>query len=81
MRLTVLSAPAYALPTTVEAMNYNAVILVGVIVLTASWWFLHARKHYPGPKVMTMYIHEGQTVQMPLEAGGLSTERPEKKDH
>ncbi|ROW07668.1 hypothetical protein VMCG_03366 [Cytospora schulzeri] len=71
----------YALPTTAEAMNYNSVILVGVIALTASWWLLHARRHYPGPKVMTMYIHEGQTVQAPLEAGGLNTERPEKKDH
>lgn len=60
-------------------MNYNSVILAGVIALTAAWWFIHARRHYPGPKVMHMYIHEGQAVQVPLEAGGLNTEGPEKK--
>lgn len=57
-------------------MNYNSVILVGVIVLTAAWWFIHARKHYPGPKVMVLYhIHEGRSVEAPVEAGGLNTEK------
>lgn len=74
-----LSSPAFALPTTTEAMNYNSVITVGVVVLTAAWWVIHARKNYPGPKVMTMYIHEGQSVEEPLAAGGLNTEK-EKKD-
>ncbi|KAF3762237.1 amino acid transporter [Cryphonectria parasitica EP155] len=63
----------YALPTTAESMNYNSVILVGVMFITAAWWFIHARTNYPGPKVMTMYIHEGQVVETPLEAGGLNT--------
>lgn len=53
-------------------MNYNSVILVGVVVLTAAWWLIHARKNYPGPKVMTMYVHEGQAIEAPLEAGGLN---------
>lgn len=72
---------AYALPTTAEAMNYNSVILVGVVALTAAWWLIHARRNYPGPKVMTMYIHEGQVVEAPLEAGGLnvSPDDAEKK--
>jgi choline transport protein len=39
-------------------MNYNSVILVGVVALTTAWWLLHATRHYPGPKVMHMYIHE-----------------------
>ncbi|KAJ4411637.1 hypothetical protein N0V82_008974 [Gnomoniopsis sp. IMI 355080] len=65
----------FSVPTTVEAMNYNSVILVGVIAVTAAWWFIHARRHYPGPKVMTMYITEGEVVQAPLEAGGLNTEK------
>lgn len=73
-------APAFALPTTAEAMNYNSVITVGVVVLTAAWWIIHARENYPGPKVMTMYIHEGQSVEEPLAAGGLNTEKQEKKD-
>ncbi|KAJ4393144.1 hypothetical protein N0V93_002351 [Gnomoniopsis smithogilvyi] len=65
----------FSVPTTAEAMNYNSVILVGVIAVTAAWWFIHARRNYPGPKVMTMYISEGQVVQTPLEAGGLNTEK------
>lgn len=39
-------------------MNYNSVILVGVVVLSAIWWVLHAIRNYPGPKVMHLYIHD-----------------------
>ncbi len=39
-------------------MNYNSVILAGVVFLTTAWWFIHAIRHYPGPKVMTLYIHD-----------------------
>lgn len=49
---------AYELPTTVEAMNYNSVILVGTITLSALWWIIHGSRHYPGPKVMQLYIHD-----------------------
>lgn len=55
-------------------MNYNSVILVGVFALTAAWWLIHARRNYPGPKVMTLYIHEGKVHEAPLEGqlpGGL----------
>ncbi|KAI0141531.1 amino acid transporter [Xylariaceae sp. FL1272] len=48
----------YALPTTVESMNYNSVILVGIVAVSVAWWFLHATRHYPGPKVMQLYIHD-----------------------
>jgi choline transport protein len=41
-------------------MNYNSVIIVGVVALTALWWLLHAVRHYPGPKVMTLYIHDDE---------------------
>lgn len=55
-------------------MNYNSVVLVGVVVLTAAWWLIHARKNYPGPKVMVMYVHEGrpvegQAVKVPSQGG------------
>lgn len=70
---------AYGIPTTTEAMNYNSVILIGVVFITAAWWFIHARENYPGPKVMAMYIHEGQPVETPLEVSGLGTSQ-EKKD-
>ncbi|KAK5663525.1 hypothetical protein OQA88_3955 [Cercophora sp. LCS_1] len=52
----------YVIPTTVETMNYNAVILMGVVAITGIWWVLHAVRQYPGPKVMTLYIHDDATV-------------------
>ncbi|KAI0837207.1 amino acid transporter [Hypoxylon sp. FL0890] len=48
----------YEIPTTVEAMNYNSVILVGTVTLSGLWWIVHASRHYPGPKVMKLYIHD-----------------------
>ncbi|KAK4208358.1 amino acid transporter [Rhypophila decipiens] len=54
----------FAIPTTVETMNYNSVILVGTVALTLIWWVAHATRHYPGPKVMSLYIFE--------EHGGVS---------
>ncbi|KAK3985397.1 putative amino acid transporter [Cladorrhinum sp. PSN332] len=47
----------YTIPTNAEMMNYNSVILSGVVAITGAWWVLHARKHYPGPKVMSLYVH------------------------
>ncbi|KAK8043588.1 choline transporter [Apiospora rasikravindrae] len=47
----------FAIPTTTETMNYNSVILAGVVALSAIWWVVHATRHYPGPKVMRLYIH------------------------
>lgn len=35
-------------------MNYNSVILVGVVVLTTLWWFIHAIRKYDGPNVQAM---------------------------
>ncbi|KAK3393754.1 amino acid/polyamine transporter I [Podospora didyma] len=52
----------FVYPTTVETMNYNSVILVGVVALTAIWWVAHAVRHYPGPKVMQLYIHDDSVV-------------------
>jgi choline transport protein len=60
-------------------MNYNSVITVGVVVLTAAWWIIHARKNYPGPKVMTMYIHEGRSLEEAGAAGGQNSEK-DKQD-
>ncbi|KAI0446439.1 amino acid transporter [Xylaria telfairii] len=48
----------YSLPTTVESMNYNSVILVGTIAISVIWWLVHATNRYPGPKVMRLYIHD-----------------------
>ncbi|KAK0631777.1 putative amino acid transporter [Immersiella caudata] len=52
----------YVIPTTVESMNYNAVILAGVVTITGLWWVAHAVRHYPGPKVMTLYIHDDSSL-------------------
>lgn len=54
--------PAYVMPVTTLLMNWNSVILVGVVALTALWWFIHAREHYPGPKVMGLYIEREPTA-------------------
>jgi hypothetical protein len=34
-----------------QAMNYNSVILVGCVALTAFWWWTHGRTQYPGPRL------------------------------
>ncbi|KAK4193459.1 putative amino acid transporter [Podospora australis] len=60
----------YAMPTNAEIMNYNSVILAGVVFITGAWWLLHARKHYPGPKVMALYVHEdGHVLQAAASTG------------
>ncbi|KAK7451574.1 choline transporter [Colletotrichum acutatum] len=46
----------FVLPTTVATMNWSAVILVGTVAITGLWWAVHAVHHYPGPKVMDLYI-------------------------
>ncbi|KAI0021094.1 amino acid transporter [Xylariomycetidae sp. FL0641] len=48
----------YALPTDAQSMNYNSVILVGVLALSGIWWCVHGTKKYPGPRVMQLYIHD-----------------------
>ncbi|KAK1755017.1 putative amino acid transporter [Echria macrotheca] len=67
----------YALPTTVETMNYNAVILMGVVAITGIWWVVHAVRHYPGPKVMTLYIHDDTLAvgATPTESAELAADR------
>ena len=46
----------YAYPVDpISLMNWNSVILVGIVVLTAFWWFVHGFNKYPGPKVGTLY--------------------------
>jgi len=37
-------------------MNWNSVILVGCIILTTVWWFVHGVRKYPGPKLAGLYI-------------------------
>jgi choline transport protein len=56
-----LTNTAYALPTTTQTMNYNSVILVGVVALTAFWWLVHGRSKYAGPKMMLLHT-EGVDV-------------------
>lgn len=46
----------YAMPTTTATMNYNSVILVGCVALTAIWWLIHGITKYPGPKLAVMYL-------------------------
>ncbi|KAF2637328.1 choline transport protein [Massarina eburnea CBS 473.64] len=50
----------FALPTSTQSMNYNSVILVGVVALTSIWWFVHAGKKYHAPIAARRYL-EGKT--------------------
>ena len=36
-------------------MNYNSVILAGVVFLVTVWWFAHGLRKYPGPKLSSLY--------------------------
>lgn len=40
----------YALPVTAELMNYNCVILPGILFTTTAWWCAAARTRYRGPR-------------------------------
>ena len=46
---------AAALPTSAKTMNYNSVILTGVVALTGIWWVLHGWRNYPGPKLYLLH--------------------------
>ncbi|KZV93945.1 putative choline transport protein [Exidia glandulosa HHB12029] len=47
---TIVFCLPYALPVTSELMNYNCVIIPGLMLLTALWWFASARTRYRGPR-------------------------------
>ena len=51
------------MPTSSSTMNYNSVILVGVIALTTIWWIVHGAKNYPGPRLTHLYIFEGEAAE------------------
>ena len=59
-----LAALAYVYPPTESTMNYNSVILVGVVLLTTIWWFIHGIRKYPGPKLSHLYVN-GKIVELP----------------
>ncbi|MCJ1475812.1 hypothetical protein MMC13_004476 [Lambiella insularis] len=58
----------YTFPAQVATMNYNSVILVGVLIITTAWWFIHARRNYPGPKLSSLYV-DGKVVTLDTPEG------------
>ena len=44
-----------ALPTSGSSMNYNSVILVGVVAIVTFWWIVYGTKHYNRPKLAVLY--------------------------
>ncbi|KAK3716684.1 hypothetical protein LTR37_006314 [Vermiconidia calcicola] len=48
----------YAYPVAISVMNWNSVILVGILVVTGFWWMAHGLRKYPGPKVAGLYVKE-----------------------
>ncbi|KAI1177384.1 amino acid transporter [Nemania sp. FL0916] len=71
----------YSLPTSVESMNYNSVILVGTIAVSVIWWFLHATHHYPGPRVMKLYIHDDSAPSQGTVFHEASREKDSPSNH
>ena len=39
-------------------MNYNSVILAGIVLLTTVWWLVHGVRNYPGPKIVGIVVRE-----------------------
>ncbi|KAF6844342.1 choline transporter [Colletotrichum musicola] len=70
----------FVLPTTEAGMNWSSVILVGTVAITGLWWALHAVRHYPGPKVMALYIHtEGVACETTEKGAGATATATELK--
>lgn len=46
----------FAMPTSVQTMNYSSVILVGLVLLTGGWWIWHGRRRYEGPRLPHMNV-------------------------
>lgn len=44
-------------------MNYNSVILVGVVFLTTVWWLVHGVRYYKGPKLTLLYTEGVQVAE------------------
>lgn len=39
-------------------MNYNSVIIVGIVIVTAVLWFTHAARHYKAPQLQVVFVHD-----------------------
>ncbi|CAK7219865.1 hypothetical protein SEUCBS140593_004037 [Sporothrix eucalyptigena] len=46
-----------AIPFDSTTMNYNCVIIVGIVILIAAWWLIHASKHYEMPHLKMTVDH------------------------
>ena len=71
----------YVYPPETSSMNYNSVILVGVVLVTAGWWFGYGRKKYPGPKILGVVLIEGEVAAAAASGGvGMVSGKGEKGD-
>ena len=66
-------------------MNYNSVILVGVVTLTSIWWMVHGIRNYPGPRLTHLYIHEGveqvdHVAGIPVQSQSQSEEKTASRE-
>jgi len=48
--ISIILAFPMVYPVTMENMNYSSIITVTVVVLSCTWYYLHAFKWYKGPK-------------------------------
>lgn len=57
------------MPATVQNMNYTSVITVGLMTLTAGWWFVRGRTEYRGPQFSFEAAKQLTCVQAGKESG------------
>ena len=57
------------MPASVQNMNYTSVITVGLMTLTAGWWFVRGRTEYRGPQFSFEAAKQLTSVQAGKESG------------
>jgi len=59
----------FVMPATVQNMNYTSVITVGLMTLTALWWFVRGKTEYRGPHFSFEAAKHLTSVEAAKESG------------
>ena len=50
--------------TTESGMNYNSVILAGVVALITIWWFAYGTRKYRGPRLSGSFTEGARASEL-----------------